>query len=911
MKSTGKFHRRASLDKGWVIANHILVSFHVAFISSVLSIPRIIGDRGEVLKYMFRSPETIISCVFWYLTFHVGIAVHEMGHYLKAVRINALNDVLLPDAQARMSKNAIMRGTWYFRMFLTIPWGRFKGIVKTGLDYHPDSPYNLAVSAAGPAFSRRLAAFSLPLSGILLVMGLIGDHGTVVYIGRLMLGLGLVGLFDFLFADPGKYREFKMREKTAKEQAVTVSKTLEQEEERWSTQVGKVKALLVHTRMQELTLPDSNTISVPWEYRNCGMGGRHTEKEFPESNISMQESMFMPLSAENYEEAQEVTVKLQTRLKEIIENAEGCSVKGIGTEGGIAAYIKKGESDTLPVQRLWRMQKQAIIDCGYMPGKDVVMAIDPAASELQNAYRATTGLTDAKGMYLAWRDKEQRVLSRDDILEIYRKAIEEDDLPLVSIEDGFAEDDDAGWKLLMDRMGDKVVVVGDDNVTTKDVSIEYGADEGLINAALIKLNQIGTVTEGILAMLTAIGKKLELVISHRSKSPIEDFEAQVALASRALGLKCGGGSNSERVHKYEAVIRIIREALQEKEGTHRKDAESLAERFVDELTITEIVAREASTNTGIPTVGVEVKAGVLGSHLYEKLLVFEGATPLGTSAGTGEAIHLIDSIIEKSPAVEKHPELFDVLPDKTYRFRNEIKENDIVRKNDEELAELWRRSNRYNGKGCLNAVDYVNMILAKAFVGKKVTELGNLVDIDRKLLEMEFETAMKRNKISPHASEEEKIAVMQRKGNIGMNAILSLSLALARLKGAMQGKWLWEVIREQMCEAMAKTIADNGSMKIIETLPERLIVSETEKKKIENKGLLTDEDKAEIEAYVASLINDLEKQSERSQNELWKVLKDRLPFNGLCLGLQIVNETKQKDIPLFRLLREQVPVYSV
>jgi hypothetical protein len=419
------------------------------------------------------------------------------------------------------------------------------------------------------------------------------------------------------------------------------------------------------------------------------------------------------------------------------------------------------------------------------------------------------------------------------------------------------------------------------------------------------------VTEGILAMLTAIGKKLELVISHRSKSPIEDFEAQVALASRALGLKCGGGSNSERVHKYEAVVRIIREALQENESMPRKDAESLAERFADEMTITEIVAREASTNTGIPTVGVEVKVGVPGSRKYEKLLVLEGATPLGTSAGTGEAIHLIDSIIERSPTVDKYSELFDALPDKTYRFKDEIKENDVIRKNDEELAELWLRSNRYNGKGCLNAVDYVNTILAKPFVGKKVTELGSLIDIDRKLLQMELETAMERNKISAQASKEEKIAVMQRKGNIGMNAILSLSLALARLKGAMQGKWLWEVIREQMCEAMAKTIVDNGGMKIIEILSERLVVSVTEKRKIENEGSLADEDKAKIEAYVASLINNLKKQTKKSQNELWKVLKNRLPFDGLCIALQIVDETKQKDVPLYRLLREQVPVYLV
>ena len=128
MKPSSKPRGGASLDKGWVIANHILVSFHVAFISSVLSIPTMISDRSEVLRYMFRSPETVISCFFWYLTYHVGVAVHEMGHYLKAVRINALNDVLLPEAQAKISQNAIKRELWYFRMFLAIPWGRFQGI---------------------------------------------------------------------------------------------------------------------------------------------------------------------------------------------------------------------------------------------------------------------------------------------------------------------------------------------------------------------------------------------------------------------------------------------------------------------------------------------------------------------------------------------------------------------------------------------------------------------------------------------------------------------------------------------------------------------------------------------------------------------------------------------------------------
>lgn len=900
--------RSPFLDKGWVIANHILVSFHVAFISSVLSIPAAISERGEVLKYMFRSPETIISCIFWYLTFHMGIAIHEMGHYLTAVKINALNQVLLPEAQAQMARNVLRRGFWYLKILLLIPLGKFTGVIKTGLDYHPDAPYNLAVSAAGPNASKKLSAVALPIALILLTFGLINDQDILVYAGRLILGLGAVGLLDFLIADPGKYREFKRRESMAAEKAKKVARTADVVT--WANQVKHIKDMLVHTRMQDMTLPDGKVVSVPWEYRNCGMGGRHTEKEFPESNISLQESMFMPLSAKDYEEAQEVTVRLQTRLKEIIENAEGCTVKGIGTEGGIAAYIKKEGIDTLPVQRLWRMQKQAIIDCGYIPGKDVVMAIDPAASECQNAYRESTGLTDAKGTYLGWRDKEQKVLSRDDLFEIYRKAIEDDDIPIVSVEDGFAEDDDEGWKIIMDKLGDKIIVVGDDNITTKDSSIEYGADEGLINAALIKLNQIGSVTEGILAMLTGIGKKLQLVVSHRSKSPIEDFEAQTALAGKALGLKCGGGSNSERVYKYEAVSRIIREALQRKEAAPVKELENLAEKFTKELTITEIVAREASTNTGIPTVGLEVKVGVPGSKEYGNLLVFEGATPLGTSAGTDEAMHLIDSIIEKNAVVEKYPDLFTEQPEKTFLFKKEVKDETIRAKNDRDLSELWVRANRYNGKGCLNAVDNVNKVLSKAFVGKKVTEIGDIIEIDRTMLKIESDIAVKRGKLAPNAPEEEQTAVMQRKANMGMNAILSLSLALARLKGALEGRRLWEVIREQMCNAMARTIAANGGTEIFDPLKERAIEKTIEDTRVKKGDAFTKDDEERIRADIDKKMKDLHTKAKGQKKEaLWHTIVEHLSFDELATGLQIVDETKREGVNLYQLLREQVPIY--
>lgn len=926
-----KIRKNAALEKGWVIANHILVSFHVAFISSVLSIAFSIQNREEVLRFMFASPETLISLAFLYITFHTCIAIHEMAHYLKAIRLNALNEAILPDAQAKMEQNFFRRIFWYLEMYLKIPLGLFKGVTKTGLDYHPDAPYNLAVSAAGPRVSKNLAFVALPIAVGLLILGLKGDIALAVYAGRLFLGLGLVGLLDFSLADPGKYREFKEREAKAAKAAEKAAAVVVGGVKKWGDRVKRVKELMIYTRIEKVALPDGSEEWAPWEFRNCGMGGRHTEKEFPESNISFQESMFVPLSVKNYEDAQEMTVNLQTRLKEIIENAEGCTVKGVGSEGGIAAYVKKEKGDILPVQRLWRMQKQAILDCGYVPGKDVAMALDPAASEVEIAYKEEKGLSGAEaiGMYLAWRDKDKIILSRDELLEVYRKAIEDDDLPIVSIEDGFSEDDDAGWKLLMDKLGDKIHVIGDDNITTKDSSIEEKADKGLINAALIKLNQIGTVTEGVLALLTSIGKGLHTVVSHRSKSPIEDFEAQVALATNSLGLKAGGGANSERLFKYEAVVKVMREAIQkiarENKGrvTPEKEAEKLSESFVKELCITEIIAREASTNAGIPTVAVEVKVGVQGSEKYSNLLILEGGTPLGTSAGTDEAIHLIDSIIPaNSPAAKKYPELFEIQKlDKTYRFKKDVTDEVITGKKDDELSESWRRAKRYKGKGCLNAVDNVRDVLSKVLLGKKISELGEVVELDRILLGLERDIAIQRGTLAKDASLEKQIKVMQRKGNLGMNAVLSLSLALARLKGAVEGKELYEVMREQMTSTMAKIIAVNGGLELLETLKEKIIsnqiktlkfekIAEQEKEKATEVGIeeikLSTEEKSAITDGVSRTIEKIK----AADGELWKILEKELSFEALSIGLQIVETNRKKDVPLYQLLRKQLPVYK-
>jgi enolase len=307
---------------------------------------------------------------------------------------------------------------------------------------------------------------------------------------------------------------------------------------------------MLSERMQEATHPSLGPVTAPWQFRNCGMGGRHTEKEYPESNISMQEAMFLILCATDYTEAQELTVRLQNRLKEIIENERGCRVMGIGLEGGLAPYIEKGDFP-LPEVRLWSMMRRAIEEVGCRPGLDVAIALDPALSELEIAYRDQLEVPDAVGMYLFWRDKAQVVMDREGVLDVYVRAIEELDIPILSIEDGFSENDAEGWKLLLDRLGQQIFVIGDDLVTTNDRTIERAAGQGLINCALIKANQIGSLCETLLAMLVALGKGLDLVVSHRSKSPNDDMEAQIAVAANALGLKAGGGANTERLVKYQ------------------------------------------------------------------------------------------------------------------------------------------------------------------------------------------------------------------------------------------------------------------------------------------------------------------------------------------------------------------------
>ncbi|MDI6731854.1 MAG: hypothetical protein QME05_04670 [Candidatus Margulisbacteria bacterium] len=782
------------LEKGWVIANHKLVSFHAAFISSILSLPESVDGKLDTLKFMFLSAETAVSLVMLYTSWHIGIAVHELGHYVTAAKLTALNKASQASADRMKSTNFLLKAGWYARAFIDIPWGKFEGVKKEGGNFAPDAPYNLAVAAAGPRWSSYLAMTALPLATISISIGLITGNETATYIGRFLLAPGVVGLLDRMFADPGKLKEFKLREALARDAAASVR---HEQASSLIDQLAELRTALTSSRFVQAITAAGLIVAAPWQWRNCAMGGRHTEKEYPESNISMQESMFIPLSAGSIEEAQEMTVRLQTRLKEIIESAAGARVMGIGLEGGLAPYVDKEGQDKVPEQRVWRMMKQAILDCGYRPGMDVGIALDPAASELENAYREEFNQPGSVGMYLFWRDKSKVVMSRDEVLELYKTAIERDDVPIVSIEDGFGERDHAGWRLLRDQMGNKIFVVGDDLVTTCDSMIEGCAKEGLINTVLIKANQIGTLSETMLAMLTSWAYGCELIISHRSKSPNDPFEAEIAAAMNALGAKWGGGANTERLQKYGRMGEILQLA-----ETARTDEA----RATGNLKVHAVRGKEESTNAGIPTGAVTVFLDAAGT------LRVNGAVPLGTSAGETEAIHYVDSIVEaRNPLVERYSKMFKRQDDGTYRFAKGLKPAQIEEKNDAQLTALWKKAQRFGGKGCLEVVDHIDRVLAPAFVGKSLDELGRIVDIDRELLRKEREQAEQSGRLTPDAPHDAQVQAMQRKGALGMNAILSLSLALGRAAAMAQGKELWQLLRETACDTMVRFVVAHGA----------------------------------------------------------------------------------------------------
>ncbi len=899
--------------------------------------------------------------------------------------------------QDRLRQKGLKKLLWELEMLL-IPWGEFDGVRKTSLpleevyrgknplfkglakvfnffmaDFRPDAPENLQVEAAGPRESGRWAKRYLLLSTFLVVgialgaftPGLMSSEWAfsiwgLILVGKAALSNATITGLDRLLADPGKLRKFEEEETLAQKYEEEIEKRLA-EEESWFNRMARVKVRMLTTRSHEVMFnnPDgtASTLRAPWQFRNSGMGGAHTEAQYPESNVSLQESMFIPLKYTDYKEFQEMTVKLQARLQRIIENAEGCRVMGIGLEGGLAPYIRP-EPEELPVQRLWRMMKQAIMECGYLPGEDVAIGLDGAMAELEKKFREVSGQEEAVGEYFAWRFTDREViLGKEDISAIFKKAIVKDDIPIISIEDGFSEKDDQGWALLMDDFGDThIFVVGDDNVTTNDAIVEDKCDvirersgkKGIINALLTKANQIGTLTETILAMLVAYAKGLELIISHRSKSPNETMEAHLALGADAMGMKCGGGANTERLVKYDAVLSLMAKTIKTgqeqaekriREGLSAdkvKDLEQKIDNLLNELHITKVTASEVPTNAGIPTINIEISFGIPCSKRFEDFWTFTGATPLGTSAGTTEAIHLVDSVIEpymlRETGISSRKEIDQILVyikgDNTYRFKKGVAEK-VAHLNNSKLSELYRRALRYPkegkitigenlieyeaGQGCLNAQDYANTVLGDAFVGKRLSDLRDLFQIDSELLELELKVARQRGKISADATVEQKEQIMMVKGQLGMNAILSQSLALGRLAAHMQGKELWQLVRALMTNTMARTIASYGGTDLFNLI--RTHNRKAIKEVMALEGLDEESKNALIEHRTLSS-ESITKVKQRiyqadEAKDVWMAFEEGLTFRELIVVFQLVSKrVNEKGVKTHKMLRSILPVYG-
>ncbi len=273
-----------------------------------------------------------------------------------------------------------------------------------------------------------------------------------------------------------------------------------------------------------------NAKTLPIPMMNILNGGSHAD-----NSIDFQEFMIMPIGAERFSDALRMGAEVFHNLKAVLKKA-GYSTN-VGDEGGFAPNLKSNEEAI-------KVILEAIENAGYRPGEDVYIALDPASSEYyipeENVYHLkwSTGekLTPAE-MVDFWKDWSNRY-------------------PIVSIEDGMAEDDWDGWKLMTDALGSKIQLVGDDLFVTNTERLAEGINKGVANSILIKVNQIGTLTETIEAVDMATRNAYTSVISHRSGETEDTTIADLAVALNTGLIKTGSASRSDRIAKYNQLLRI-------------------------------------------------------------------------------------------------------------------------------------------------------------------------------------------------------------------------------------------------------------------------------------------------------------------------------------------------------------------
>ena len=270
----------------------------------------------------------------------------------------------------------------------------------------------------------------------------------------------------------------------------------------------------------------------PIPMMNILNGGAHTN-----NNIDIQEFMIMPLGAKNFSEALRWCVEVFQTLKMIL-NEKGLSIS-VGDEGGFSPNLKN-EEDAI------QLILEAIKKSGYIPGKDFMIALDAAASEWKSK---------KEGRYKM--KKSGREFSTQELISYWKKLVEK--YPIISIEDPLDEDDWNGWEEITKVLGDKIQLVGDDLFVTNVNRLNKGIEKKCANSILIKLNQVGSVSETIDTVLKAKQAGYNTIISHRSGETEETFISDLAVALNAGQIKTGAPSRSERVSKYNQLLRIEEE----------------------------------------------------------------------------------------------------------------------------------------------------------------------------------------------------------------------------------------------------------------------------------------------------------------------------------------------------------------
>ncbi|GAA6733481.1 phosphopyruvate hydratase [Thermus oshimai] len=271
-------------------------------------------------------------------------------------------------------------------------------------------------------------------------------------------------------------------------------------------------------------------VTLPVPLMNVINGGKHAD-----NRLDFQEFMLVPAGAERFSEALQIGAEVFHTLKGVLKE-RGYSTN-VGDEGGFAPELKANEE---AIELLLLSIERA----GYTPGKEVSLALDAAASEL---YR--------EGRYHL--DGEGRVLSTEEMVELWASWAER--YPIVSLEDGLAEDDWGGWRLLTERLGGKIQLVGDDLFVTNPARLKEGIERGVANAILVKVNQIGTLSETLEAIRLAQRAGYRAVVSHRSGETEDPFIADLAVAVNAGQIKTGSLSRSDRLSKYNQLLRIEEE----------------------------------------------------------------------------------------------------------------------------------------------------------------------------------------------------------------------------------------------------------------------------------------------------------------------------------------------------------------